>query len=341
MRKAWIIAAVLGLAVAYGLYWHGAAWLLQRNLTVWADQWRAEGYQIDYATSAVHGFPLTLRMDLGRLEIQAPPGERTWRWQPVSASLELQAEPWRPLAFQVALQGMHRLDLIAGAEHRPIDVYVNEGKADVGLSLAGRLDEIDIDAKAVEISDGGNMLRLKGTNGRVTLPAVESPDHTLASAGFALSFDEVLLPAPPNLPIGDRLQQVAIEGRVMGALPVGRITDSLSRWRDDGGTVELARLAADWGPLAVAGNGTLALDDALQPLFAASTAVRGYDQAIDAAVAGGYLAPGQAASAKIVLGAMAQPADGGPTVKVPLTIQDRVLSVGPLRLLQLPRIEWW
>jgi hypothetical protein len=236
---------------------------------------------------------------------------------------------------------MHRLDLLAGAEHRPMDVYINEGRADIGLSLTGRPGEIDIDAKSVEITDSGNMLRLKGTSGRVTLPAVESPDHTKVSADFALAVEEVLLPAPPNLPIGDRLQQVAIEGRVMGALPVGRITDSLSRWRDDGGTVELARLAADWGPLAVAGNGTLALDGALQPLFAASTAVRGYDKAIDAAVAGGYLAPGQAASAKIVLGAMARPEDGAPTVKVPLTIQDRVLSVGPLRLLQLPRIEWW
>ena len=54
------------------------------------------------------------------------------------------------------------------------------------------------------------------------------------------------------------------------------------------------------------------------------------------------MAPNQATGAKIALAAMSKPGDDGgpPAAKLPITIQDGFLFVGPLKLAQMPRIVW-
>ncbi len=109
-----------------------------------------------------------------------------------------------------------------------------------------------------------------------------------------------------------------------------------------GGVLQIQRFVANWGPLAVTAEGTLALDGQMQPLFAGTATVRGYSEAIDALVQARMMAPNQATGAKIALAAMAKPADDGgpPAAKLPITIQDGFLFVGPLKLAQMPRIVW-
>ena len=113
-------------------------------------------------------------------------------------------------------------------------------------------------------------------------------------------------------------------------------------WRDGGGTFEVQHAALQWGPLDLTGSATLALDDHLQPMGAATAKVRGYVATLDA-LAGARLIPPQAAmAAKAVLGLMAHtPQDGGPPeVEVPLTLQNRQLSVGRIPLAHLPEFSW-
>jgi hypothetical protein len=163
-----------------------------------------------------------------------------------------------------------------------------------------------------------------------------------SSALFNVALTDANIIQPGNLPLGQSISRAEFNGSLSGALQPGRPSESLAAWRDAGGVLQIQRFAADWGPLAVTAEGTLALDGQMQPLFAGTATVRGYGEAIDALAQAGLMPPNQATGAKIALAALAKPAeDGGPpAVHLPLTIQDGFLYVGPLKLARMPRIIW-
>jgi len=142
--------------------------------------------------------------------------------------------------------------------------------------------------------------------------------------------------------VGRAMLTATLMGAVPPTPPGGSPPEALARWRDDGGTVEIQRLALGWGPLSVTADGTLALDEGLQPQAALSAHVTGYGETVDALLRAGMVKPRAAFIAKLALGAMAKtPANGGPPeIAVPVTIQDGKLYVGPAALLVMPRIDW-
>jgi len=81
----------------------------------------------------------------------------------------------------------------------------------------------------------------------------------------------------------------------------------------------------------------------LQPIAAGTATLRRYDDFIDGLVADSAVPPALGLAAKVALGAAARPAADGSQemeARVPITVQDGYLSVGPVRLLALPRIIW-
>jgi hypothetical protein len=116
----------------------------------------------------------------------------------------------------------------------------------------------------------------------------------------------------------------------------------LVKWRDGGGTVEVARLNLAYGFLDVWANGTMALDGDMQPIGAFTAKVEGFFPLVDALKEKGLVRARDAVTAKVVLGVLAKkPADGGPpTLNLPLTVQGRKVYAGPLALAQVPAIPW-
>ena len=57
---------------------------------------------------------------------------------------------------------------------------------------------------------------------------------------------------------------------------------------------------------------------------------------------GGVLSPSDAAIARITLAVLTRPAeDGGPNrAEIPITLQSRILRLGPVALIELPPIVW-
>jgi hypothetical protein len=116
----------------------------------------------------------------------------------------------------------------------------------------------------------------------------------------------------------------------------------LSAWRDAGGALDVKEFDLDWPPIAVSGNGTLALDNGLQPMGAFTLKFRGFFEALDGLAAEGMVTRDQAGTARLVLGLLAKrPPEGGPPeLTAPFTAQDRQLAVGPLKLMEIPAVTW-
>ena len=126
----------------------------------------------------------------------------------------------------------------------------------------------------------------------------------------------------------------------MGAPPKTLDSAGLKAWRDSGGTINLPDLSLHWGPLTIAVNGTVALDPEMQPEGAFTAQMVGYEQAIDAMATAGWIKAGAGSVAKLALGITAQPGPGGkPMVKTPLTIQNRRISAGPIKLGEVPELK--
>jgi hypothetical protein len=91
----------------------------------------------------------------------------------------------------------------------------------------------------------------------------------------------------------------------------------------------------------MSGSGTVALDHRLQPEGAFSLKFQGGGETLDALAGGGWMEADDAGIAKLGLTLLARRgADGAPEINVPLTLQDRQLSAGPVTLMTLPEIVW-
>jgi hypothetical protein len=155
----------------------------------------------------------------------------------------------------------------------------------------------------------------------------------VSAAGIALS---------PRLdpPLGHVVQRMDADATVQGELALAPWPQALFRWRDEGGVLDVAALEADYGPLTLSGSGTAALDEAGQPVAAFAAQVSGLFQVIDALRASGDMGQGEAVAAKLAVSVLAGPPDRQGPLDVPLTLQDRVLSVGPVALMPIPEIHW-
>jgi hypothetical protein len=172
------------------------------------------------------------------------------------------------------------------------------------------------------------------------LPGHPAPDHRTIWLPAALRVSRLTLPSGVAK-FGDVIEELRLRAAVKGTIPGGKRRAALATWRDRGGTVEIEALGLDWGPLAVNGAGTLALDAELQPIGALTAKVQGYGEIVDALAASGALKAGDAALAKVGLGLLAKPAGNGrPEIATPVTLQNGQLFLGPIRIADLPRFTW-
>lgn len=353
------LAAILG---AYAIYWHIAAGTLADGIGRWAAERRAEGYEIAYGEPVIAGFPFRLEAQIEAPVIGSPPpaaGATTPQWRWAGPRLTLHARPWTPLDAEASAPGRHDLEIWSGAEPRRYVLDATEAVGQASVGADGRVTVASARFADLLIAEDGHDDRnlLAETASIAVEPGtVEGGDHSKPSLGFRLALAGLVLPPDAETPLGRDVARLELDGALLGRIEPPRdaagdvpssaapasLRQALALWRDDGGTLELARVVTDWGPLGLSGSGTFALDAALQPIGAMSTTITGHDAVIDALVAAGVVGPRDGGLAKILLGVLAKPSpvDGTPELTVPLTLQDGYLWAGPAKLVPLPTIMW-
>ncbi len=165
--------------------------------------------------------------------------------------------------------------------------------------------------------------------------------------GFRVAATDVRLP-PGDWPLGPRIASVLAVGTAGGALaapPANGVRGTvgwLQAWRDRGGSLTLTRLALGWGPLSLSGEGSAALDAALQPQAQGRLAVRGYEEALAAMAKAGFVAPGSALAAGFALGLLARPGKDGapPEIDVTAALRGGRLTIGGVDLGPVAKLSW-
>lgn len=344
--KRWLAIAVIGVAMlagAYAGYWFLLSSQLQRATLDWIEVRRLEGTPVSHEGLSRRGFPLRVRV-----EIERPAFATQALGHDIALSSEraaLSLSPFAPHDVTLSFAGTQTLDFGGSA---PLARYT--GAADTleveqrfGLAQTGG--QAFARAGAATVRVRGLELRTGGTNDRLAIARLDGTADELSAGAsghrYELEVMDIELPRSLNLPFGNVLERAALTVEVQGRLGTAPLPDAIMAWRDAGGVIELRQIELASGRVRLAGEGTLALDRAGQPIGAMTLRLTGYEAVVDLLAGHGILNTKTAVQIKQLLALRASGSGtGGRSARISLTLQDRILSTGPLPLLQVPPIEW-
>jgi hypothetical protein len=338
-------AALIG--VAYTAYWFLVASNLKDGIGAWVQARAGTGVQVSQSRIEISGFPLQIRVIITGPRVafsgfsETGGGDR-WEWR--GEHLIARMAPWNLGRISVDLAGAHAVDIATGRRRQSL-----RGQAGTLLLVAdlhgdGLPASARLSAAGLSVKTGGGA-RLVSVAGAEIFAERLFPDQVTNKTptfDLDLRLRGLQLPAALSLPLGEDVAQLTIEAKLLGALEFPATVEALGHWRDDGGIVDIARIETQYGPLYVRANGTIALDQAMQPMAAMTAKARGFFQAIKALRKAGHIRSRDSAMARVVLGILARkPKGGGPaSISLPLSIQNRKLYAGPVRLMDVPAITW-
>lgn len=326
---------------AYTAYWYGAAAELRAGIDRWSADRRTAGWTVELGEPDITGFPNRLEVFFQTPEISG--ANSRWRW--VAPNIKAVAAPWSPGEIAVSAPGIHVVTLQSG------DVWAElaEGEADIVVDGSG-LKNITGRLAGVKIRlPGGERLVTDSAVIRIvdSVPATPSidigantprPQPSDMGIGVALDARKIVLPDHWRPVLGPNIGKFALDAVIMGEISLkGSLKEALARWRDGGGTVEIAALALDWDVLRLRTNGTFALDENLQPEGAMVADIRGIDATMDRLLAAGLINSRAAFAARIANRALSF---GGGSARVPLSLQKRRVYIGPAPILRIKPISW-
>lgn len=347
-----VLALIAVLAAIYAGFWFLAADRAKDAVRAWADARRAEGYQVWWSEMKTSGFPSHVSLTLTDPQVRFPEKDGGGGWAAPVATVT--AKPWRPGTLIVTAPGEHVANFVHGRRVYTTRTRAGSAVATVEVDGDGGVEGGAIALRSVQVeglAPGGGTVELasldavleRNPGGRASIFERKEASDTGIWAALDITARDLRLPRALALPIGDGLDEFTLRSIIPQAIPKGAdLRGRLRRWSDEGGVMEVERLTLSAGPLSLGAVGTVALDDWLQPQAAFTAQIRGFFEALDQLERKGIIRARDASIAKVVLGAMAkQPPDGGPlALELPLTVQERMLYLGPVALVQLPPLRW-
>lgn len=353
-RLAPIFAGLALLTVIAGGY--SAAWFLAADtardaVRDWAAERREDGYAVMWSAMETSGFPGTVTVTLRDPQVRFPEAEGGGGW--ATPVLTISARPWNPSLLTVNATGEHFVNFVSGNQVFTTRTSAGRATAVVDVTSDGNLSSARVELADLQ-TEGlvpGAAVELglltaafeHNPGGRASLFERTEARDTGIYGALSIDVRDLRLPPEATLPTGRTLQEATLKASVTEDLPAGpNLKERLRAWQENGGTVEVNRLTLSAGPMRIGAVGTLTLDDWLQPQAALTAQIRGFFEALDRLEADGIIRPRDATVAKVVLGVMAtQPPDGGPAaLELPITIQERMLYLGPVALAELPPFRW-
>lgn len=326
------IATLILVFTGYATWWYLLVDETRQQLDAWFADVRTAGHDITVQDIKFSGFPSRITIGLENLKFTHANGQ----WHVDVPYAQAYGTPWE----------LNRIDGSVGIpvsiEHRHrdrTDTY-NVASADnafvVTLSDQAAFDLTITDA-AIEGSNIEQLIKIDALAARLA----QGDESIFLRA--SLNANGITLPDPQLSPFGEKIASLQTDIDILvRPTHAGSLAEQLDIWRRSGGAVEVRRLSVRHGVLGLDGDGTITLDQNLQPEGAFGVSVIGFNPAVDALVAKEFVKRQEGQLAKAALGLFAKvPAGGGPKqIDVPLTIQDRKLTVGPFPLIRVPRIYW-
>ena len=354
-NKLLISFSVIGLAaVTYIIFWYSVAINLENIVGNWKSHHARQGVKLSYSKMEITGFPLKFSIHLNNPQLDLTLGtdyypkrrkKKEWIWKGRRAVVSL--KPWNLNTFKLDLSGSNRFiiknkdiiyDFISETKVFNIETELFQNtwpkKFQIKLKeayITEKLSKKDTSVEEVFFSTGVLMNE----------EMVHSSTETNQNRVVKIKLKGIYLPKGLSWPIENYIEKILIELKITKNLSPFVSLKNIEKWRDSGGIIDIDIFEGVLGGLKTRGNGTLALDQNLQPLLAASANFEGIVPLVDRLDKLGFIGSKTAILAKVILGGISTRLKNGRlSVGLPLSIQNRKLSVGPVMLMTLPPINW-
>ena len=324
-------------ALAFGLWsfvWYAAQAWVKAEVINWVGEQRRHGAEVSYDTLETSGFPSAITVTMAAPKYKGRIFARSVQWS--SDALRVTAKPWSPWNFTVDAAGRHNFALPDEGKSWRGDIQALSAQADLGELWP---ESLDLTLKGLALQGSTKMamqsLRIK---------AEHDPTTQRGGTGLDLQVSGMGLDVPGALPepLSSFIDVFELDTRVTGSVVPGLLEKSLPGWQESGGEVELDRLKFRSGPIALAAGGKVSLTEEMQPQGQAMAKVQGLFQVLEILRAKGVMSDAEMVVATMGLSAMSKRSkDGGaPEINVAVKIEDGTLSLGPLKVMKMPTIDW-
>ncbi|MEK9672703.1 MAG: DUF2125 domain-containing protein [Rhodospirillaceae bacterium] len=341
IRRAAVVMTLV-LILGYIAFWFIVAASVERRVVEWTEARRAEGLEITHGGIATGGFPFTIELKIAEPVITRV-GDSRVSW--TAPDLVLAAPPWSLARIKWRAPGRH---VFAGAvDATPLTLTATglEGWAEAssggiqrweawltgGALTRGGAEPVSVRALLIQYLPRAEDLR------------ADPPRRPLSidTTGLALPEEEAKQNPLAQI-MGSEIGRLTLDLSLVGPIAKAPWPGPALGWRDAGGVLEIKSFGLSYGPLNLAGEGTATIDRDGQPIGAFFAKITGYAETVEAFRTASVIDRDAAASIQVVLGVLARGPAGGPKhLEAPLTVQDRTVSLGPLKLFRLKPVDWF
>ena len=320
-----IIAAVL--VAVYTGAWFYASHELQQNINESIIRLKTKGYSISYDSLKVGGFPFAIRAKLSNLKIIRPGYFKTW----IDGEIKFTTTIFQPSRIKSVAIGEHHVEFSYKGQAISIQ---GQGFELLNTALDGSDAGIKYKKLLVNIA-GEHAFQAENAYYQLRrLPDIEG----IPAYDFKAEMQNLKSPYLNVKSLGTTLKSFKIDARLIGDMEGITLVERLQNWSKNGGTVEMAKVAVDWGDLHIDGNGTFTLDEAMQPAVAMAIKISGIEVLLKTMVAEKVINKNVAKAVKVGVDFFSMRDDEANNV-INVTLQDGELSVGPITLMRIPKLQ--
>ena len=331
MRILLPFAAFGVLLVTYSGYWLYLSHTLGETISELHVRWHESGVEVKHGELSIGGYPYRIEVTARDVEAAGRTGSVNWHWR--TPVLEATAHPWKLSHWVAVLETPSNIDFSL-TNDRNLALMVSRGRMSVSIGEDDFPERVSFDLRDLRMQPnvGSDYVDITGAELHVRRAPTKNP-----SLDVAVFIKDVVFGQTHSYTFGNRLQELNAEISLKGLMPVAWSRMALDGWRDEGGVVEMHRLQMLWGNLEVQLDGTFAIDEVYRPIGAASATIKGYLSLLAALRMEGIVSEPAAFAAGVALDLLAEPAadDGGDLLRVPITLQNGHLHVGPIPLMPL------
>jgi hypothetical protein len=329
-RKKLIISLMsvllVGMVGWFTLFKYSTQWLKTEVERATHDL-KQKGYNIAYTDLTFQGHPLSIKATFHNPQVSDSLGSFNWKGQEINISMK----PWNWYTLTVSLPHAQQISLPKHPSLSLETLSLEGGQGILKLTHQGQVDEISFFVNRLLFLSQNvphplffQAFSLKATN--VAKPLALRFSLTTEVKGM----DAFLKEPPPLQPL------VISLSAALGGFQGTTLPTSWNEWRDGGGVLDVSLLKFTWSPIAITAEGTLTFDKDMYPLGSFSSHIAGYQEALTRLVETGHIKKKNASMVSFVLDMMSRAdAQGGKQLTVPITLQDRKVSVGAIPLWKL------
>jgi hypothetical protein len=321
----WTMALLTLAAVLWTGWWFYAGRFAIASLQEWAEEQRANGYDVTFARVDMAGYPFRIDLTVRRFGISAP--GRFWAVS--SDETTVSFRPWNLNRYTLKTAAPVQMIAAALPGTRQSPIVAGSVEGTFHHARDGQTHVLELVAKPIS---GPLGLSVKEVGLIGERPARRATDHEATALSGRLELVDAAAPAlfPPGLP--NRVTAAVLDFDVLGPEPGqhGSALRRLSEWRDGGGSIEVREIALAWEDLNLRGEGTLALDSDMRPIAAFALDASGVPQTARRFQEAGLIDDRTRRYIELGTGLLSLGRSNSASIRVPISAQDGILYVGPV-----------